>query len=54
MSYTICFDPSKYLVEDWYDRDGYSLLCNDIATIAIKEGYDTIRNEYYNICNWTA
>ena len=36
-SYIIYFDPSKYSVKDRYDRDGYSLLYNNIATIALKD-----------------
>ena len=36
ISYIIYCDPSKYPVKDGYDRDGYSLLCNNIATTAIK------------------
>ena len=50
----IYFDPSKYLVKDGYDGDRYSLLCNDIATTAIKEGFHIIRNGYYNIRGSTA
>ena len=54
ISYFIYFDPSKYLVKDGYDGDGYALLCNDIATTAIKEGFHIIRNGYYNIRGSTA
>ena len=54
ISYIICFDPSKYSVKDAYDGDGYSILCNNIATIAIKDGCHIIRNGYYAICGSTA
>ena len=48
------FDPSKYSVKDLYDGDGYSLLCNNITTTAIKDGYHIIRNGYYSIRGLTA
>ena len=44
ISYFIYFDPKKYLVNDGYEGEGYSLLCNDIATAAIKSGYHIVRN----------
>ena len=34
--------------------DGYSLFCNNIATTALKHGYDIIINEYYTIRGSTA
>ena len=46
ISYIIYFYPSKYPVKDGYDGDGYTLLCNNIATTAIKDGYHIIRNGY--------
>ena len=54
ISYVIYFDPSKYSVKDGYDGDWYSLLCNNIATTAIQDGYHIIKNEYYSICSSTA
>ena len=41
------FCTSKYSGKDGYDGDGYSLLCNNIATTAIKHGCHIIRNGYY-------
>ena len=49
MSYIIYFDPSKYSVKDGFNRDGYSLLCNDTAVRGLKEGYQRIENGYYTI-----
>ena len=54
ISYIIYFDPSKYLVKDGYNGHGYSLLCNDIATTVIKDGYHIIRNGYYTVGSSTA
>ena len=45
----IYFDPAKYSAKDEYNRYGYSLLCSDIATTAIKDGSHIIKNEYYTI-----
>ena len=50
ISYIIYFTSSKYSVKDGYDGDGYSLLCNNIATTALKNGYCLIINGYYPIC----
>ena len=33
-------------MKDGYDGDEYALLCNNIATTAIKDGYHIIRNAY--------
>ena len=41
-------------MKDGYDGDGYSLLCNDIAITAIKDGCHIIRNGYYTIRSATA
>ena len=41
-------------MNDGYEGEGYSLLCNDIATAAIKSGYHIIRNGYYTIRGSTA
>ena len=53
-SYIIYFHPSKHSVKDGYDGDRCSLLCNNIATKALNNGYHIIRNVYYTICSSTA
>ena len=49
VSYIIYFNPSKHSVKDGYDGDGFSLLCNNIPIIALKDGYHIIRYEFYTI-----
>ena len=53
LSFIIYFDPSKCLDKDGYDG-GSSLLCNDITTSALKDGYLIIRYGYYTIRDPTA
>ena len=50
----VYFDPQKYPVSNQSQRDGYALLCKDLATSAIKQGYQIIKNGYYVIGGLTA
>ena len=41
-------------MKDGYNGDVYSVLCKNIATTALKDGYHIIRSGYYTICGSTA
>ena len=43
----IYFDPQKYLDCNKFKREGYSLLCKDLATSASNHGHQIVRNGFY-------
>ena len=45
--HTIYFDLQKYRVCNRFNGEDYSLLCKDLATFAINQGYQIVRNGFY-------
>ena len=45
--HTINFDPRKYPVCNKFNGESYSLLCKDLATSAINQEYQIVRNGFY-------
>ena len=45
--HTIYFDLQKYRVCNRFNGEDYSLLCKDLATFAINQGYHIVRNGFY-------
>ena len=45
----IYFDPQKYPVSNQFQGDGYYLLCKDLVTTAIKQGYQIFNNGFYPV-----
>ena len=50
----IYFDPRKYHVTNKFEGEGYDLLCKDLATSAIKQGYQIVKNGFYLVGGLTA
>ena len=50
----IYFDPQKYNITNQFQGEGYDLLCKDLATSAIKEGYQIVKNGFYLVSGLTA
>ena len=44
------FDPQKYPVSNQFQGDEYDLLCKDLSTSAIKQGYQIVKNGFITIC----
>ena len=51
---TIFIDPQKYPVCTKFNGEGYSLLCKELATSAINQGYQMARNGFYVVGGLTA
>ena len=50
----IYFDPQKYNITNQFQGEGYDLLCKDLATSAIKQGYQIVKNGFYLVGGLTA
>ena len=50
----IYFDPQKYNVNNQFEGEGYDLLRKDLATSAINQGYQIVKNGFYLVGGLTA
>ena len=51
--YRVYFDPQKYPISHQFQGNGYDLFCNDLATSAIKQGYQIVKNGFYFVGSLT-
>ena len=49
----VYFNPQKYPVSNQFQGNGYDLLCKDLATSAIKQGYQIVKNGFYSASGLT-
>ena len=47
--HSVNFNPQEYPVSNQFQGGEYALLCKDLATSAIKEGHQIIKNGHYVI-----
>ena len=49
----IYFDPQNYPASNQFQGNGYDLLCKDLATSAINQGYQIVKKSFYSIDSLT-
>ena len=52
-SHRVCSNPQKYPVSNQFQGNGYDLFCKDLATSAIKQGYQIVKNGFYFVGSLT-
>ena len=50
----VYFDPQKYPVSNQFQGNGYDLFREDLATSAIRQGYQIVKNGFYPVDGLTA
>ena len=52
--YMVYFNPQKCPISNQFQGDRHDLLCKDLTTSAIKQGYQIVKNDSYSLGGLTA